>query len=286
MPKLTRLIAVALLLLMGTETAAAANDQPIISENPTGVQVGARSVDRSNGSGANHGGDDRRASGTPTSVSCSFTPTAGGPALTFTASCMDPAAVSTPLNLNVRFMIPVPADRPPGSPQPAAQTAVSPAVLARQAYRFLPLPTPAIRTNPPADRQQLANLPTWLWLGRTSWGPRTATASIPGLSVTVTAVPVVVTWTMGDGGRVVCRGPGTAFEPAQPARRPSCVYTYRRSSAGQPAGRFTVTATTTWNIAWTASGSVTGGGTLPPLARSAQTALAVAEVQAINTPDT
>jgi hypothetical protein len=285
MPKLTRLTALALLMLLGTANAAAANDQPIIRENPAGVQVGARGVERSNGSSANDS-TARHGSGTPTSVSCSFTPTGGGPGLTFTARCMDPAAVSTPLNLNVRFMVPLPANRTPGSTQPAAQAAVSPIVLARQAYRFLPLPAPTIHTNPPAERQQLANLPTWMWLDRESWGPRTATASIPGLSVTVTAVPVMVTWTMGDGGRVVCDGPGMAFDPAQPTRQPSCGYTYRRSSAGQPADRFTVTATTTWNITWTASGSVTGGGTLPPLARSAQTTLAVAEVQAINTPNT
>lgn len=285
MPKLTRVIVLAMFLVACTATAALANAKPIVREHSTGVQVGARTEERSDGSSANDG-TARHGSGTPTSVSCSFTPTGGGPGLTFTARCMDPAAVSTPLNLNVRFMVPLPANRTPASTQPAGQAAVSPAVLARQAYRFLPLPVPTIHTNPPADRQQLANLPTWLWLGRESWGLRTATASIPGLSATVTAIPVRVTWTMGDGGRVLCGGPGSAFDPAQPTRQPSCGYTYRRSSAGQPAGRFTVTATTTWNITWTASGSVTGGGTLPPLTRSAQTALAVAEVQAINTPDT
>jgi hypothetical protein len=282
MPKLTRAIVLAVFLVACTATAALANAKPIVREHSAGVQVGARTEERSNGSGTSDN-PDRRGRRTPTSVSCSFTPTGGGPGLTFTARCMDPASVSTPLNLNVRFMVPLPADRTPARTQPAGQAAVSPAVLARQAYRFLPLPAPTIHTNPPADRQQLPNLPTWLWLDRESWGPRTATASIPGLSVTVTAVPVMVTWTMGDGGRVVCDGPGTPFDPA---RQPSCDYTYRRSSAGEPAGRFTVTATTTWNIIWTASGSVTGGGTLPPLARSAQTALAVAEVQAINTPNT
>jgi hypothetical protein len=285
MPKLTRAIVLAVFLVASTATPALANAKPIVREHSTGVQVGARTEERSNGSNASDS-TARHGSGTPTSVSCSFTPTGGGPGLTFSARCMDPAAISTPLNLNVRFMVPLPIDRTPGSPQPAAQAAVSPIVLARQAYRFLPLPSPTIHTNPPADRQQLANLPTWLWLDRESWGPRTATASIPGLSVTVTALPVMVTWTMGDGGRVVCDGPGMAFDPAQATRQPNCGYTYRRSSAGQPAGRFTVTATTTWKITWTASGSVTGGGTLPPLARSAQTALAVAEVQAINTPAT
>jgi hypothetical protein len=44
-----------------------------------------------------------------------------------------------------------------------------------------------------------------------------------------------------------------------------------------------VTATTTWQITWTATGA-TASSTLPPLSRTSQTALRVAEVQAINTP--
>jgi hypothetical protein len=162
---------------------------------------------------------------------------------------------------------------------------VTPEALAQQAYRYLPLPAPAIRTNPPPTQDQLVNLAVVLWVDETTWGTRTAGASVPGLAVTVTAVPVSVTWRMGDGDQVVCQGPGTPFTPAvagsgQPA---SCSYTYRRSSAGQPAGRFTVTATTTWRITWTATGG-TASGSLPPLSRTSQTALRVAEVQAINTP--
>jgi hypothetical protein len=167
----------------------------------------------------------------------------------------------------------------------SASTGVTPQVLAQQAYRFLPLPAPLIRTNPPPTQDQLVNLATLLWVDEVTWGTRTATASVPGLAVTVTAVPVTVTWRMGDGGEVTCRGPGTLFDPAaalsgQPA---TCSYIYGRSSAGQPAGQFTVTATTTWRITWTATGAA-ASGTLPPLTRTSQTALRVAEVQAINAP--
>jgi hypothetical protein len=157
--------------------------------------------------------------------------------------------------------------------------AVAPVVLARQAYRFLPLPVPRIRLNPPAGRAQLVLLPTWLWLDPATWGTRSATASVPGLSATVTAVPVSVTWQMGDGGRVVCRGPGTPYDPARPAaaQHPSCSYTYRHA-----ADAYQVTATTTWRITWAAHGAP-GGGTLPPLARtSPAVAVRVVEVQAIN----
>jgi hypothetical protein len=166
----------------------------------------------------------------------------------------------------------------------AGRPAVDPAVLARQATRYLALPAPGIRTNPPPTRDQLVGLPTWLWLDRATWNPRSATASVPGVSATVTAVPVAVTWVLGDGGRVTCRGPGTAYDRTRPetVQRPSCSYTYRRGSAGEPGGRFAVTATTTWRITWTAQGAP-GAGTLPPLTRTSQTSLGVAEVQALNT---
>lgn len=254
MPKLIGPLAAAMVLLVSTATAAVANDNPIVGENSGGVHVGARGSGGSAGPGSGHH------RGGTTGMASPSSPPSGG---------TSPAPLTATAVMTIH-----------------RATLVTPAVLAQQAYRFLPLPAPEIHTNPPVDREQLVLLPTWLWVSGASWGTRTATASIPTLSVTVTAVPVGVAWTMGDGGRVVCGGPGTPFDPAQPARQPSCAYAYRRSSAGQPAGRFTVTATTTWSITWTASGSVTGGGTLPPLARSAQTTLAVAEVQAVNTPTT
>jgi len=166
---------------------------------------------------------------------------------------------------------------------PNNRPAVGAAVLAREAYRYLPLPAPRIQTSPAANRDQLVNLRTWLWIDPGTWGTRSATASVPGLSGTVVATPVSVTWVMGDGGRVVCRGPGTPYDPTRPeaGQRPSCSYTYRRGSAGEPAGRFVVRATTTWRITWVATGAP-GGGSLSPLARWSQAALRVAEVQALN----
>jgi hypothetical protein len=166
---------------------------------------------------------------------------------------------------------------------PARRPAVAPGVLATQARRFLPLPTPQLHTSPPPGRDQLVGLPTWLWVDRASFQARSATASVPGISATVTAVPVAVTWTMGDGARVVCRGPGTPYDPArsEAAQRPSCAHTYRRSSTGQPGGRFAVTAAATWQLTWAARGQP-GGGTLPPLTRTSQATLRVAEVQALN----
>jgi hypothetical protein len=157
-------------------------------------------------------------------------------------------------------------------------------VLAQQAYRLLPIPAPQLGVNPPADRPQLVNLPTWLWVSSTTWGIRTASISVPGESVTATATPVQVAWSMGDGNTALCRGPGSAYDPNRPpgSQHSSCTYTYRRSSAGEPNERFKVSATATWRVTWQATGILSTSGQLPPLQRTTQIALRVAEAQALN----
>ena len=104
------------------------------------------------------------------------------------------------------------------------------------------------------------------------------------MSVTVTALPSSVTWDMGTGDRVVCRGPGRAYDPRrwEEEQATDCSYTYRRSSAGQPNQRFPVRATMTWRVSWTVSG-IAGGGDLGEVSRSTSFGLRVAEGQALVT---
>jgi hypothetical protein len=158
-----------------------------------------------------------------------------------------------------------------------------PVQLATRAVRRLPLSGPEVATSPPPDRDQLVNLPTWLWV-RDGWAPRSATASVPGVSVTVTATPESVTWDMGNGERVVCNGPGTPYNPSvrDEAQSTDCSYTYHWSSAGQPSGRYQGTATMTWRVTWRANGAA-GGGDLGPVSRSTPFSLRVAEGQAVMT---
>lgn len=153
-----------------------------------------------------------------------------------------------------------------------------PAVVARQAVDRLALPRPEIGVSPVGE--QLVSLPTWLWIEPGLWSPRSATASVPGVSVTATATPGKVTWSMGDGSSVVCRGPGTPFSSGGDPRResPDCGYTYRRSSAGQPSEAFPVTATISWEISWSGNGEAR---TLPALETAASAAFRVAESQAL-----
>lgn len=155
-----------------------------------------------------------------------------------------------------------------------------PVVIARRAVDMLELTSPVIGASPSPEAEQLVQLPTWLWVQPGSWAQQSATASVPGVSVTATATPTKVTWSMGDGNSVVCRGPGTPFSAGGDPRAesPTCGHTYRQSSAGQPDSAFAVTATMSWSITW-AGGGQEGG--LPALETTSETAFRVAESQAL-----
>ena len=172
---------------------------------------------------------------------------------------------------------------PLGAVGPGGRAAGPPAprVLAELAERLLRLPYPVIRSSPATAAMQLTELPTWLWMAPGIWVPRSATASVPGESVTATATPVSAAWQMGDGHTVTCHGPGTAYTgSSSPASAsPTCGYTYTQSSAGQPSAAFRVRVTITWDITWHGGGTT---GTLPPLATVAAALFRVAESQAVN----
>lgn len=158
--------------------------------------------------------------------------------------------------------------------------AVPPEVLAAQARNRLNLAGPSILTSPPGV--QLVGVPTWMWLDASAWGQRSATAAVPGVSVTATAVPVSASWVMGDGSTIECSGPGTPWQAGtDPAMdSPDCGHTYRESSVRGAGARFSVTATVTWSVSWVGGGEM---GTLPALATTSSTSVAVAESQALNT---
>ncbi|MBT8228537.1 MAG: hypothetical protein HKP61_00920 [Dactylosporangium sp.] len=161
-----------------------------------------------------------------------------------------------------------------------APPVVSPAVLAQQARSRLRLPSVAIRLNPSGD--QLVNLPTWLALDGNSWQSRSATASVPGISVTATARPVRAVWSLGEGGLVTCTGSGTPWTAGTDpmAASPDCGYTYRRSSAGAAGAAFSVTVTVTWEVTWAGAGR---SGTIAGLNTTGTVPVRVTESQAVIT---
>ena len=170
--------------------------------------------------------------------------------------------------------------------QPPGGAAVDPVALARQALGHTPIGAPGVHLNPPADRDQIVSVTTWLWVDPAAWAPASANASAGGVTVTTTATPAQLVWSMGDGHSVTCAGPGTPYDPTRPDVLPSCAYTYLRSSAGQPGGAFTITATESWQVSWTGTGVPAGapaGGSLGVVTRTSALAARVAESQAINT---
>ena len=153
--------------------------------------------------------------------------------------------------------------------------------LGRRAVSRLVLPQPALALSPPVGTPQLVRLPTWLWIQPAWWTSRSASASVPGLTVTAVATPVRVHWTTGDGGKYLCDA-GTPYtaggDPA--GASPDCGHTFARPSRGQPGGTFPLSATVTWQVTWSGGGA---SGTLGPLFSTATVPVQVVESRSVNT---
>jgi hypothetical protein len=130
--------------------------------------------------------------------------------------------------------------------------------LARQAMESLPLVGASIGIAPDPGGVGLVGVPVWLWTEDTgtTWGPVSVSVPGPGITVMAEGNAVQIEWDMGDGTIVVCDGPGTPYQPSFGADEPDCGHTYQYPSSIQPDGRYTVTATTVWEVAWW----VVGGG--------------------------
>lgn len=158
-----------------------------------------------------------------------------------------------------------------------------PRALAEDASDRAPIPLPGIRLSPPEGREQVVGIETWLWIDPAQWQPVSSSASAGAVTATATAAPESVTWSMGNGDTMTCPGPGTPYEPAAAAagQKPTCSYTFRRSSARAPEGEYRLQATVTWRVTWSASGAP-GGGALGTVTRTSAIPIRVAEIQAVN----
>jgi hypothetical protein len=147
-------------------------------------------------------------------------------------------------------------------------------------YLVVPEPIPALRPGPATPH--LVGIPEYLAVDDDTWRPWSATAAIPGMSVTLVADPVESRWDLGNGDAVTCSGPGTPWQAGlSPAD--ACTYTYQWSStATRPDGVYHVSATTLWTRTWTCTPAC-GDGTLPLLSRSTTFDLTVEQGQAVIT---
>lgn len=171
-------------------------------------------------------------------------------------------------------------DYPPYSGQTrfrlfAAVAKADPGVLAAQAAAQLDLPAPVVQLSPSSPERQLVHLPMWVWLDASSWASRSATASVPGLSVTATATADRLVLSAGDRTTVVCRGAGTAWTAGMNpgAVSPTCGHTYGTS------GTFRLTATVSWTVVWSGDGAT---GTEPELTTVTSFMVSVREAVALN----
>ncbi len=139
------------------------------------------------------------------------------------------------------------AQNQPAPPPP------SPYQVAQMASARIRLDNPRIGSAPctTAGCMGAVGVPVWMWV-EGGFPTRTATASVQGVSVTVTARMDRVDWSMGDGHTVTCHTAGTPYNTGLGWREsPDCGYVYQQTSREQPGGTYPLRATAHWTIVFT-----------------------------------
>ena len=191
-----------------------------------------------------------------------------------------PEGVACAASLKFRLWVPD-SDPPP----PQHVTAEQLAMVARAA---LLLTAPKLKVNPAPPKRSYVGLDTWVWAAPEK-KTRQVTATLPelGLSATVTATRggLRLSPGTGDGSRYhlhpaggVCADLGGPYTGG--GGTPPCGVTYEQSSADQPGGVYTLTASFTWNVAWTGSDGT--GGAMAPGTFDATVNIPVGEIQSVN----
>lgn len=171
-------------------------------------------------------------------------PGEGGPGSWYVVNCP-----SQPTAAAVAFpVIWVPAPTPNAAPVRTPASSVP--ELARQAFGSARLVRPRIGLDPPGRTAQIVSVPTWLWVDPSDWHPVVASAAAGDVTATVTAAPISVTWTFGDGQTLRCAGPGVPYRAGLPPASQStdCSHVWAASSAGQPGGTFAITASIQYSV--------------------------------------
>ena len=141
-------------------------------------------------------------------------------------------------------------------------------VLGIWAYSQVSWTPPSLGTSPPLSAAAVVDLPTYLYVNSGAYQATGTTATVPGgaVSATVVATPVKVGWTT-DGDSVTCPGPGVPYNSAwgnspAPAGSGACTYTYSDTSADQPGGTYSLSATVWYHATWTSTGAGGAAGDL------------------------
>ena len=152
---------------------------------------------------------------------------------------------------------------------------------------------PAVPVFAVSPEQAVVRFPTWLWLDESYWQPASASSTTPGgVTVTVEAVPVQVTWDLDEGVQV-CDGPGIPWSQAADAAyelqletvrgtgNPACTFTFVNASSTRESGMFDASVTVAWEFSWSLNGA--DRGVFGSVEVSDAWELRVGEVQAVIT---
>ena len=146
---------------------------------------------------------------------------------------------------------------------PGAQAPPDPGEMAETIVESMPLAKPTVHMAPKPPLMTYVGLPTWLWMGENQWSNVTGSATIGATTVTVVAEPIRVTWDLGDGMET-CTSAGRKWEPGMSSdEQTDCSYAFQHVSDFEPDGVFNVTATISYAVNWTCSGTcLAAAGTL------------------------
>jgi len=158
----------------------------------------------------------------------------------------------------------------------------SPVDVAHVAYQKVAklVPKPQVNFSPPVDKM-VVNFESWL--GVTPRPPVTATATIPGLSATVTATPTTIEWSTGtkvdgDTETISCELWGSTQ-----AAQNGCAWTPAYPSVAKVTGtndqRYHGNVTILWHVSWLSTNGATGD--LGELRTTTPVLMGVREIQTI-----
>jgi hypothetical protein len=175
------------------------------------------------------------------------------------------------------------------SPIPDAET------IARQLVARAPFEVADVHVAPPPTAYSYVNFENWLWVPRQQWHDVSASLSISGATVTLTATPSRVHWRLGTAGEtqrgcsgvrgsvwgsgsyqvvdelpcsvgVDCYDPGQAWVPGMTdIAKTTCSWTYLRASSYNSTGNidpslrgWTITGQFYYDVSWSCVGNCSG----------------------------
>jgi hypothetical protein len=142
---------------------------------------------------------------------------------------------------------------------------VDPVTIATQLQVSLPYELANAKIAPPPTYHTYISYKNWLWISSDQWHAVTASQSVGGATVTLTATPSYTSWDLGNGDTVSCVGSGREWVKGMSEDAPTnCSYAY--DSMDDPEGdTWTVSARINYTLAWTCTGNCGGltSGDLP-----------------------